>query len=203
MIEVKKFEMARLVLTAILVCVFMLGISISASAKIYKYKDENGKTHFTNDPSKIPEEYREENESAQPIKKEPAAPAKKAPPAAESKKPPRTYAADIQKKVPNLEGAWRGWGGIKLEKQGHEYTGTYNDTYGKDVGRLLLEANDSSGREYSGEWWEGTFRVGELKYKVENDGKTLRGTWCALESSTIKPGSPSCDNPGFFTWSKR
>jgi hypothetical protein len=30
-------------------------------AKIYKYKDENGKTHFTDDASKIPARYRDKN----------------------------------------------------------------------------------------------------------------------------------------------
>jgi hypothetical protein len=32
-----------------------------AFAKIYKYKDENGKTHFTDDASKIPARYRNKN----------------------------------------------------------------------------------------------------------------------------------------------
>lgn len=187
--------MTRLILTVILIFAFIS--PTSSTAKVYKYKDENGKTHYTNDPSKIPEEYREENKAANPIKK-PVVPEKPAP--VESAPPP-TYAADV--KVPNLEGSWSGWGGVKLEKEGHEYTGLYNDTYGTDVGRLLLEVNDSSGREFSGKWWEGTARVGELKYKIENNGKTLRGTWCALDSSTIKPGNPSCDNPRTFVWTKR
>ncbi|MGK0178731.1 MAG: hypothetical protein ACI8PD_000519, partial [Nitrospinales bacterium] len=37
----------------IIICVFLLG-SLPAYAKIYKWIDENGKVHFTNDPSLIP-----------------------------------------------------------------------------------------------------------------------------------------------------
>lgn len=31
---------------------------VDADAAIYKWKDENGKTHFTDDPTKVPEAFR-------------------------------------------------------------------------------------------------------------------------------------------------
>jgi ankyrin repeat protein len=40
----------------IAVLVFVPGSD--ADAKVYKYKDENGKVHFTDDPSKVPTKYR-------------------------------------------------------------------------------------------------------------------------------------------------
>jgi len=184
--------------SAVLISVFLLGSPTPSFAKIYKYKDENGKSHYTDDPLMIPEKYRDEEEPANPVKK-PVVKEKTAPPA---DKPPLTYKIDVQEKVADLEGVWSGWGGVRLEKDGSEYTGTYKDTFGTDVGKLLLEVNDDLDREYSGEWWEGTARIGELKYKVHDKGKTIRGTWCALEASTVNPGKPSCDDPSSFTWTK-
>ena len=43
--------------------VFLVLISAAPShSKIYKWKDENGKTHFTDSPSKIPPQYRKKDE---------------------------------------------------------------------------------------------------------------------------------------------
>ncbi len=54
---------ALIQLTAVFLIVLLAGASIAtspASAKIYKWKDENGKTHFTDSPSKIPLQYRKD-----------------------------------------------------------------------------------------------------------------------------------------------
>lgn len=39
--------------------VFALFWIVDADAAIYKWKDENGRTHFTDDPTKVPEEFRD------------------------------------------------------------------------------------------------------------------------------------------------
>ncbi len=39
---------------AIGLVIWLVFASVSANAKIYKWKDENGKTHFTNDPTRVP-----------------------------------------------------------------------------------------------------------------------------------------------------
>jgi hypothetical protein len=42
-----------------LIAIFLLMIwVVDAEAVIYKWKDDSGKTHFNNDPTKVPEEYR-------------------------------------------------------------------------------------------------------------------------------------------------
>lgn len=50
---------------AILMILALLGMMVcapdAALAKIYKYKDDQGKTHFTDDPNNIPLKYRKEN----------------------------------------------------------------------------------------------------------------------------------------------
>ncbi len=40
------------------ITVICLVLAAPASAGLYKWKDENGKTHFTDDPSRIPLDYR-------------------------------------------------------------------------------------------------------------------------------------------------
>lgn len=51
--------MSRLIFSVLLGGFFLMGNPDISSAKIYKYKDENGNIHFTNDPLTIPERYRE------------------------------------------------------------------------------------------------------------------------------------------------
>ncbi len=41
-----------------IVTVICLALAAPASAGLYKWKDENGKIHFTDDPSQIPLDYR-------------------------------------------------------------------------------------------------------------------------------------------------
>ncbi len=189
--------MTRLILSVLLAIIFL--IPLHSSAAIYKYKDENGKMHFTDSPLKIPEQYRDkEGPSEKPeIEKEVI----KENPAANS--PPEYLAPPKETKIRDLQGSWSGWGGVVLARDGNSYTGTYQDTYGTDVGNLLLEMNLSPNEEFTGKWWEGEARIGELEYKVSEDGRSIRGTWCALDSSTIRPGSPSCDKPRSFSWSRR
>ena len=38
----------------VLITLICLGLAVPASAGLYKWKDENGKIHFTDDPSRIP-----------------------------------------------------------------------------------------------------------------------------------------------------
>ena len=59
--EVKK--VARLIFSALLIGIFLIGNPTPSSAKMYKYKDENGKLHFTDDPTKVPEKYRKYKKS--------------------------------------------------------------------------------------------------------------------------------------------
>jgi len=41
-----------------IITVICLALAAPASAGLYKWKDENGKIHFTDDPSQIPLDYR-------------------------------------------------------------------------------------------------------------------------------------------------
>lgn len=53
----------------IFLCIVVLSISISPSyADMYKWVDEKGTVHFTDDPSAIPEKYRENAETRKPSK---------------------------------------------------------------------------------------------------------------------------------------
>jgi clan AA aspartic protease (TIGR02281 family) len=53
----------------ILLCITLLVISISSSyAEMYKWVDDKGTVHFTDDPSTIPEKYREDAETRKPSK---------------------------------------------------------------------------------------------------------------------------------------
>lgn len=53
--------MVRQILNFLFIGFFLLGIPTHSFAKIYKFKDENGKVHFTNDPAKVPEQYRKDS----------------------------------------------------------------------------------------------------------------------------------------------
>ena len=55
--------MARLIFSALLIGIFLMGNPTPSSAKMYKYKDENGKLHFADDPTKVPEKYRKYKKS--------------------------------------------------------------------------------------------------------------------------------------------
>lgn len=53
----------------ILLCIILLAISIPSSyAEMYKWVDDKGTVHFTDDPSTIPEKYREDAETRKPSK---------------------------------------------------------------------------------------------------------------------------------------
>ena len=53
----------------ILLCIMLLVVSIpSGHAEMYKWVDEKGTVHFTDDPSSIPEKYREDAETRKPSK---------------------------------------------------------------------------------------------------------------------------------------
>ncbi|MZH04348.1 MAG: DUF4124 domain-containing protein [Nitrospinae bacterium] len=47
----------RLILNLLVIIFLPVGPSSSSFAKTYKFRDENGKLHFTNDPSKVPEKF--------------------------------------------------------------------------------------------------------------------------------------------------
>jgi hypothetical protein len=178
--------------------------SSNVDAKIYKWKDAKGKVHFTDDPRKIPKKYRKKIGTTGPSKNNKIRKkVLKQDFTSDPKRQPEPLAVKKEKEVKNhnLEGAWKGWGGVELERDVlGSYAGTYKDTYGTDVGRILLEMILDLNGEYTGKWWEGKARIGELKFKVNDDGRAIRGTWCALESSEIKPGNPSCEKPGTFSW---
>jgi hypothetical protein len=181
--------------------------SSNADAKTYKWKDEKGKTHFTDNPLKIPEKYRKKAGATGSYKKTKIRKKVVKPDSiSDSKRKPEPLILKKEKKVKihNLEGAWRGWGGVELKRDfGDTYTGTYKDTFGTDVGRIRLEMVFDFKGEFTGEWWEGEARIGELKFKVSDDGGAIRGTWCALDSSEINPGKPSCEKPGRFSWTRK
>ena len=48
----------RLILNFLLVGCLLMGYSTHSDAKNYKFRVENGKLHFTNDPIKVPGKYR-------------------------------------------------------------------------------------------------------------------------------------------------
>ena len=49
---------ARLTILTLTMVFLVSGLVSFAEAAIYKWKDENGKTHFTDDPTKVPEAFR-------------------------------------------------------------------------------------------------------------------------------------------------
>jgi len=53
--------MVHLILNFLLVGFLLVGYSTPCDAKTYKFRDENGKLHFTNDPGKVPERYRKDS----------------------------------------------------------------------------------------------------------------------------------------------
>jgi len=64
---------APIVASFLIAVLFTAGIGMyPAWAKIYKWKDDNGKTHFTDSPSKIPPQYRNQTGDGTPHKKTPA-----------------------------------------------------------------------------------------------------------------------------------
>jgi hypothetical protein len=62
--------MVRLILNFLLAGHLLLGYSTPSDAKNYKFRDENGKLHFTNDPTIVPEKYRKDSskKAAYPVK---------------------------------------------------------------------------------------------------------------------------------------
>jgi len=117
-----------------------------------------------------------------------------------------TFGACGEEKVKthDLEGAWRGWGGVEMKRDSaNTYTGIYKKKSGTDVGRILLDMTPNLDGEYTGKWWEGETRIGKLNFKVSEDGRAIRGTWCALDSSKINPGKPSCEEPKTFSLTRK
>ncbi|MBI5426837.1 MAG: DUF4124 domain-containing protein [Nitrospinae bacterium] len=170
---------------AAIAALFLLTACPVALAEVYQWTDERGARHFTDDPSKIPsagkrEEFREKRE---------------------------LIPADALKEFKgalDLEGTWKGWGIVEL-KRGEDpevYTGTYTDTLKTDVGRLELSLHPSASGDYSGKWREGETRLGELKFKIYNEGRAIAGTWCAHTASKVLPGRPPCDRPDPFKWER-
>jgi hypothetical protein len=194
------------IFSLLIIVALLIVHSSNADAKTYKWKDEKGKTHFTDNPLKIPEKYREKTGATGSSKNTRIRKKVLKPDSISDSKPqlePQVLKKEQKVKIHNLEGAWRGWGGVVLERDfGRTYTGTYKDTYGTDVGSIRLEMILNFKGEYTGEWWEGEARIGELKFKVSDDGGAIRGTWCALDSSEIKPGEPSCAKPSSFSWTR-
>ncbi len=58
--------MVRVILNFLLVGFLLVGHPIPSDAKTYKFRDENGKLHFTNDPEKVPEKYRKDSDKKPP-----------------------------------------------------------------------------------------------------------------------------------------
>ena len=52
-------------------CLVIIFLSFPAEAKIYKWTDDQGKVHFTDNPSKIPKKYREKEGGVETIKRGP------------------------------------------------------------------------------------------------------------------------------------
>jgi ankyrin repeat protein len=52
--------MTHLIFNCLLIGFLLIGSSGLSVAKTYKFRDENGKLHFTNDPAKVPEKYKKD-----------------------------------------------------------------------------------------------------------------------------------------------
>jgi clan AA aspartic protease (TIGR02281 family) len=59
LIEEKGRKMNR----TLLIMIFLIALALPASAQMYKWVDEKGTVHFTDDPSNIPERYRPDTET--------------------------------------------------------------------------------------------------------------------------------------------
>ena len=91
---------------------------------------------------------------------------------------------------PDISGRWsgEGWGQVMLEKKdGETYIGTYNDTFGKDVGSIKLSWSRLE-RRFKGSWREGADRFGKIAVRLV-DGE-IRGAWTADKDARIQPGTP-------------
>src|SRR5262249_47721577 len=63
---------------------------------------------------------------------------------------------ELSAAMPDLSGTWQGdgWGTVVLRTTNKgEFTGTYTDTFGKDVGRIAVRWTSAS-RRYEGTWSE-------------------------------------------------
>jgi len=84
----------------------MLMLTAAASAECYKYRDEDGHLHFTDDMSNVPVEKLPEVESFESVDKEPVRPPRRSDAAASSAKPtasPHTWDGRLRIKVEDLE----------------------------------------------------------------------------------------------------
>ena len=66
--SIKKNKLRFSLLVGLLIVSF---IAIPVSAKIYKWKDGSGKTHYTDSPSKIPKKYRESEKGVETVREGP------------------------------------------------------------------------------------------------------------------------------------
>jgi hypothetical protein len=117
-------------------------------------------------------------------------------------RPPERPASDMVF-VPDLGGGWEGagWGTVALRPtaDGRGYEGTYDGTYGKDVGRLSLSFSPRSGA-FEGTWSEGKYRFGRLSVKVGRTGKSAAGHYNGDAKCEFEPGLPVRQE---FVWKRR
>ena len=105
--------MSRVIQKLILLVVtvhFLILFCAGSEAAIYKWRDENGKIHFTDNPSRVPEEFREEKMRLRAL---PRIKATKVKPEPETK--------EEEKQIPPLPGETKGEPG---EKKSNPLTGT-------------------------------------------------------------------------------
>ena len=62
MFSLGNYKVQSLLILVAILAIFLL--PIQGEAKTYKYKDENGKWHFTDDPNQIPERFREKKDES-------------------------------------------------------------------------------------------------------------------------------------------
>jgi len=107
--------------------------SAPAHAKIYKWKDENGKTHFTNDPTKVPKTENTEVETSQELIAPPAPVVKES--------PPETSPEDSVEKEESLEDIYKKF---KIEKPKEKQSFEQNQESTK---KLLKKAEEARERQ--------------------------------------------------------
>lgn len=103
-----------------------------------------------------------------------------------------TPLGELTEVQPDLSGTWQGtsWGTVVLRptKKG-TFAGTYSDTWGVDVGRIVVQWSATAGR-YEGIWYEGKYRSGRVVLEVGGPGEEITGTWSADLKCEQSPGVP-------------
>jgi len=98
-----------------------------------------------------------------------------------------------------IGGRWQGegWGDVTLTKvAAGDYRGTYNDTFGKQPGAIVLTWSRLE-NQYKGTWREGKDRFGKIslrKYESE-----IRGAWTTNKHARINGGTPELSD---LTWKR-